>query len=883
MQKQKQTSCDEMQNQWNEIGLNGLILPTVFLVSQSNPTLTMFSYLYSNNKNTTRSRSKTAPFKVLVQLSLGLCLLQTISVSQAQITTADKTTKQEWQLVGLQQPAQILVDRWGVPHIYASNESDLFFAQGFNAARDRLFQLDLWRRRGLGQLAEVFGPSFLEQDRAARLFLYRGDMNKEWAAYGTEAKQLSTNFVAGINAYIDYLSKNPSALPTEFKVLKYLPAKWVAEDVVRIRSHGLTRNLTSEVARAKLACIGKLELDDVRQRLSPDWKTKIPTGLDPCLPEGVLRQFTLATQNVEFNGNSMRVSQDLGSKLNDTAQLAQQDPMETIESERMEGSNNWVIAPSKTTTGRAIMANDPHRAYSAPSLRYITHLSAPGLNVIGAGEPALPGISIGHNGTIAFGLTIMSIDQEDLYVYETNPANPLQYKYRGQWINFSKIPEQFKVKDADQQASELLFTRHGPVIFQEPEKNRAYAVRTGWLQAGMAPYFGSIDYMRAKNFTQFKKAMLHWGAPTENQVYADVKGNIGWVPGGLTPIRPNWDGLLPVPGDGRYEWAGFLPGDKLPSSYNPKSAWFASANELNLPKDYPYQQRKIGFEWPHPARYQRIADVLSQNKKFSIEDAMQLQNDVLSLPAKRLVELLKTLKTNEETALKAQQLLSNWDYVESADSAAAALFQVWFTQTLAPAYKDFMLGQQSGIVATMPDITRMLDSLDSFNHFPIQFGSNPQQGRATRDSLLMSSLANAYRKLERLQGTDSKNWRWGNIQKTLFTHPFSKILDAASRTQFDIGPLPRGGSANTVNQSTYRLHDFIQLNGPSFRVVVDVGNWDNSRAINAPGQSGDPTSPHYRDLAEKWAKGDYFPLLYSKQAVEANTLQRFNLLPSTAK
>jgi penicillin amidase len=430
----------------------------------------MFSFPYSGNEMHTRSRPKSPLFKVLVQLSLGLCILQTISASQAQITTSDKTAKQEWQLAGLQQPAQILVDRWGVPHIYANNESDLFFAQGFNAARDRLFQLDLWRRRGLGQLAEVFGPNFLEQDRAARLFLYRGDMNKEWAAYGTQAKQLSTNFVAGINAYIDYLSKNPGALPTEFKVLKYSPAKWVAEDVVRIRSHGLTRNLTSEVARAKLACIGKLELDAVRQRLSPEWKTKIPTGLDPCLPEGVLRQFTLATQNVEFSGNMMRVSQDLDPKLNDTTQLAQQDPTGALESEHMEGSNNWVIAPSKTTTGRAIMANDPHRAYSAPSLRYISHLSAPGLDVIGAGEPALPGISIGHNGTIAFGLTIMSIDQEDLYVYETNPANPMQYKYRGQWINFSKIPERFKVKDADQQASELLFTRHGPVIFQEPEK-----------------------------------------------------------------------------------------------------------------------------------------------------------------------------------------------------------------------------------------------------------------------------------------------------------------------------------------------------------------------------------------------------------------------------
>lgn len=830
-------------------------------------------------------------FKRITQLSLALLGLPFFYPAQVNASEVNKNTapkqvtqtkaaQQSWQIRELQQPVQILVDHWGVPHIYAENQDDLFFAQGFNAARDRLFQLDLWRRRGLGQLSEVFGANFLEQDKAARLFLYRGDMHKEWAAYGKHAEQLSKHFVAGINAYIDYVHKNRDALPIEFKTLNYLPAHWQAEDVVRIRSHGLTRNLTSEVTRAKFACDGNLSADEVRQRLSPSWTTKVPEGLDPCLPEGILRQFTLATQNVEFDANSLRLSQTSTSNNETLAQ--QQTQLSDADKEQQEGSNNWVIAPSKTSTGRAILANDPHRAYFAPSLRYIAHLNAPGLNVIGAGEPALPGISIGHNGTIAFGLTIMSIDQEDLYVYEVNPANKMQYKYRGKWENFRKQVEVFQIKDRTAQQADLLFTRHGPVIFQETSKNRAFAVRTGWLQAGMAPYFGSVDYMRAQNFSQFKKAMLHWGAPTENQVYADIKGNIGWVPGGLTPIRPNWDGLLPVPGDGRYEWAGFLSGDKLPSSYNPKNAWFASANEMNLPKSYPYRERKLGFEWPHPARYQRIADVLSQDKKFSLEDSMQLQNDVLSLPAQRLTTILKSLKAHDDITQKALQLLLNWNHIESADSAAAALFQVWLTQSLAPAYKELMLDHLAIHVTGMPDMTRMLDNLENANggtNYPSQFGDNPQQAKTARDTLLLHSLATAYKKLELSQGMDNKNWRWGNLQKTLFAHPFSKILDSASRTQFDIGPLARGGSANTVNQSSYRLSDFVQYNGPSFRVVIDVGNWDNSRAINAPGQSGDPSNPHYRDLAEQWAKGEYFPLLYSKPAVEKNTRQRFELLP----
>jgi penicillin amidase len=791
------------------------------------------------------------------------------------LANSQSNTPQAWPVQGLQNDAQIVVDTWGIPHIYAKNEADLFFTQGFNAARDRLFQIDLWRRRGLGQLSEVFGATFLEQDRAARLFLYRDDMKKEWRAYGVKSEQITESFVAGINAYVDYVTKNPQALPQEFKVLNYLPAKWQAQDVVRIRSHGLTRNLTSEVARSKLACAGKLALDEVRAGLSPEWKTKIPAGLNPCLPENLLRQFTLATQNVAFDPIHLKMAQ-VNEEPAPLSYVTTQTTQTTQDSENLEGSNNWVIAPSKSSTGRPIMANDPHRAYSAPSLRYITHLSAPGINVIGAGEPALPGISIGHNGTIAFGLTIMSIDQEDLYVYETNPANPLQYKYQGQWENMTKLTETFLVRGEQAMTSNLMFTRHGPVIFSEPESKRAFAVRTGWLQAGMAPYFGSIDYMRATTFDQFKKSMLHWGAPTENQVYADVKGNIGWVPGGLTPIRPNWDGLMPVPGDGRYEWAGFLSGDKLPFSYNPKAGWFASANELNLPKNYPYKQRKIGFEWANMARYDRIAEVLSQDKKISIEDSMQLQNDVLSLPAQRLLRLLLSTKPIDEKSESAIKYLKQWDFQEHANSGHAALYQVWLTQFLGPAYKERMLGDQSTLVSTAPDLALMLKSLESTKNFPQQFGKNP---KTVRDELLVSTLSLAYQQMEIRLGIESANWHWGDLQKTLFAHPFSSMLDTTNRSKVNVGPIARGGSATTVNQSSYRLSDFLQLNGPSFRVIVDVGNWDNSRAVNAPGQSGDPANPHYRALADKWAKGEYFPLLYSRKAIDGAAEQVFNLVP----
>ncbi|MEJ7807763.1 MAG: penicillin acylase family protein [Telluria sp.] len=763
-------------------------------------------------------------------------------------------------VAGLKQDASILVDRWGVPHIYAASEDDLFFAQGFNAARDRLFQIDLWRLRGLGQLASRFGPAYVEQDKAARLFLYRGDMQQEWRAYGIGAEAVTTRFVAGINAYVDYLTRHPEQLPFEFRRLGYLPSKWQAADVVRIRSHGLTRNLTSEVARANTACKAGLAADHIRYGLKPAWVTKIPQGLDPCLPPKLLDVFALATQAAVLDGAMP------GTPLAAASTAPEHDAS-------MEGSNNWVIAPQRTTTGRPILANDPHRAYSAPSLRYIAHLSAPGLDVIGAGEPALPGISIGHNGKIAFGLTIFSIDQEDLYVYQTNPADTRQYKYKGGWESMTSVRESIAVRGQAPVSVELHFTRHGPLIFSEPDKERAFAVRTGWMAPGMAPYFGSIGYMRAQDFAQFRHAMKNWGAPTENQVYADTRGNIGWVAGGLVPVRPNWDGLLPVPGDGRYEWAGFLSGDKLPFSYNPKAGWFASANEMNIPASFPYKQHKLGFEWPHNARYVRLQEQLARDGKSGIEDAMRLQNDVYSVPARRLVALLKPLVTMDARGAGALRLLKDWDYQAKGNSAAAALFEVWWSRYLGGAYTHAVLGPQAAASVPTPDASVLIDTLE--RPAP-RFGKD---AAARRDQVLLDSLLLAYADMERMQGPDAAKWQWGRLHYLYPMHPLGATGDRALRAKINVGPIPVQGSAYTLNQSSYRNTDFMQINGPSFRVVVDVGNWDNSRAMNMPGQSGDPESPHYRDLAPMWASGAYFPLVYSRAAVEAATALTIKLVP----
>jgi penicillin amidase len=791
------------------------------------------------------------------------------AVSPAEPSAPAAVPTQTLRIPGLAAPAQILVDRWGVPHIYARSEDDAYFVQGFNAARDRLFQIDLWRRRGLGRLSAVLGANFVEQDRAARLFLYRGDMGKEWRAYGRNAQRFTTRFVAGINAYIDMLAQDPSRLPFEFGHFGYSPEKWQPEDVVRIRSHGLTRNLGSELSRAMVACHSDLKSDAVRVTLSPPWTTSLPAGLDPCLPPEVLRVFGLATQGVLVSGREGKRAEAPSEPRPAFAAAGRADAAEVAQ-----GSNAWVVAPAKSATGRPILASDPHRMQSAPSLRYIVHLNAPGLDVIGGGEPSLPGVSIGHNGSIAFGLTIFAIDQEDLYVYETQPLNPQAYRYQGRWEAMRTITESIPVRGQPAQTVELQFTRHGPVIHGDRLKSRAYAVRSAWFEPGMAPYFGSIDYMYARNLAEFRRAMARWGAPAENQVYADVGGTIAWVTGGLAPRRPNWDGLLPVPGDGRYEWAGFWPGETLPAVINPEAGFFATANEQNLPPRFPWRDHKLGFEWSPPARHQRISEVLAGLPKVSVENSMRLQNDVLSIPARRLQAVLRTLNTADARATAAARLLGAWNLQLSGDSAAAALFEVWWSRYLGAAVKDALLSGAAAAMIRVADQEQVLGALEKPES---RWG---RDGPARRNEVLEKSLARAWTDLQQLAGPDPSKWQWAALHHGHFGHALANAADESARPRLNVGPLPLPGGNDSVNVSSYHPGNFRQFAGASFRMVLDVGAWDNSRAVNAPGQSGDPASPHYRDLAPLWQKGQYFPLLYSRARIEAATLQRFELLPA---
>ena len=760
---------------------------------------------------------------------------------------------------GLEQPAEIVVDRWGIPHLRAATHHDVFFVQGFNIARDRLYQIDLWRKRGLGLMAADYGPGFLAQDRAARLFIYRGDMAAEWSAYGDpQAEAICRAFAAGINAYLDLAAADPTLLPPEFAAMGIAPARWSAEDVVRVRSHALNRNLDSEAARAQIAARADLETDRARKAIEPPWTLRIPEGLDPAdIPEDVLDDYWLATVDPDISPERLAAKPEDAwrwTKVNDFDEV-KQDPS-------AQGSNNWVVAGSRTDTGRPILASDPHREYRLPSVRYVVHLTGPGIDVIGATEPPTPGVFIGHNDRLAFGLTIFPMDQEDLYVYETNPDDPDLYRYNGGWERMTTLTETVVVRGMAPQTVTLKFTRHGPIIREDAKRHRAFGVRTVWSEPGTSAYMGRLAYMNADSVETFRAALRHWAAPTVNQLAADVTGTIGWFPSGMAPKRANWDGLLPVPGDGRYEWSGFWQREELPTAVNPARGFVATANEMNLPADYPYQERKLGPEWAERSRSDRIHEVLDAQPKHTLADSMALQCDIASIPARRVRALLEPI----QQSTPALALLRVWDGVLHANSAAAALFEVWWVKHLKP---TLLAG-----LASDPEVRRLLAPGDNESMLALLEAAD----RSVLDVLLPETLDAAFATCGTLLGADPAGWQWGNLHHGYFAHPLSRVADAA--VFHDVGKLPIGGSGSTPMNTTYRGTDFRLTVGASFRMVVDVGDWDNSRVINTPGQSGNPLSAHYDDLAPLWARGDYVPLLYSRAAVDAAAETRIVLLPA---
>jgi penicillin amidase len=772
---------------------------------------------------------------------------------------------------GLRAPVTLLRDSAGVVHVRAANEHDLFYAQGWNAARDRLYQLELWRRQATGTMAEALGPRWAERDRAARLFRYRGDMARELAHYHPRGAAIVQAFVDGVNAWVDRAARDTTLLPPELRALGITPGRWTPAVVVS-RHNGLIGNAESEIDRARavrrlgagrVRALGVLGPGEVV--LDPDSAVDVE-----ALHDSALAAYREWREPVTFARDEIRWTPA-------PARAADEGATERA----TDGSNNWAVSGARTASGKPLLANDPHRAVTNPSLRYMVHLTAPGWDVIGGGEPAIPGVALGHNRHGAWGLTVFGLDFADLYVYRLDANDHTRHRWRGGWARVRTVVDTVRVRGEAPRVVTLRYTRHGPVTWVDSARHLAYAVRAAWLEPGGAPYLASLRLDQARTWGEFRAGLRYAHVPALNWVWADTAGHIGWQAAGIAPVRRTWSGLVPVPGDGRYEWDGFLPVPELPHHADPARGWVGSANEDNVPEDYA-RLDAVGRAWAEPFRARRLAEVLDTARGLTVGRMAALQHDETSLPARALTAALRDLASRaaapEDPRVRAaRDSLLAWDHVLRATSVAAGVYVAW-ERALARAVAQRAVPAEARAAAGGVSLRRLLAWVEEPARAPAGVFDGGPSPAAARDALLATTLADAVTELANRLGPDVAGWQLGQprYKHAAFPPPLGPAFDAWARDSAEAGPLPRGGSSQTLNATGDGMR---QTHGATLRVIVDLADWDRSVGTNAPGQSGDPRSPFYRNLFRGWAVGRYFPLPYSAAAVEAAAVRREVLRP----
>lgn len=720
---------------------------------------------------------------------------------------------------GLREPVTVHRDPWGVPHIFAQNQEDLFFAQGFAAAQDRLFQMELWKREGQGRLAEVIGPELVERDRLARLFRYRGDLEQEWATYTPGTKEIAAAFIRGINSFIAQ-----GHLPVEFEVAGFTPEPWAPEDLLN-RFETVAIAIYGPLLSMVYARLVELAGTERAQELlpgNPPAPVVVPDGLDLSF----------------FDEPTVKNLSSLLELMRDKIRFS---PTESVGGDTG-GSNNWVVSGERTVTGKPLLANDPHRAITLPSNRYMVHLSCPGWNVIGATYPHLPGVQIGHNDNVAWGLTIHGPIDADLHLEGLDSAN------------LHTITEHIVVKgESEPRAIELSWSKNGAIVLEDDARQRAVAVRTTAQEPGTAPYMAAIGLNRTSDATELRQALRHWKAPAQNFVFADVQGNIGMQAAALVPVRADGSrGRLPYPGSAseKHAWERFVAFEDLPHATNPPDGLLVTANHNVLPPNYPHP---YNANFAPSYRADRIRAVLESTERIDVDSSVRLQHDTLAPTFVLLRPLLESLQCSDPRARQAQELLRAWDGHADRDSAGGALFLAWALPLLSTTVRALSPAGLTPILFS-PPAPALGPTLAAL------VGPNPESWRF---AVAEESLALAWDALVDRLGPDSQTWTLGQVQNAPFPHP----LSALTQGLFDLPATPHGGVGLSVNAFWMTANGLA--NGASYRQVLDLADWDNSQAINTPGQSGQPFSPHYADLLPLWAAGETFPLLFTRSKIEA--------------
>ncbi|WP_082148160.1 MULTISPECIES: penicillin acylase family protein [Lysinibacillus] len=736
----------------------------------------------------------------------------------------------------LDQDVTVTRDEKGVPHIFAKTDADLYRAQGYVQAQDRLFQMDLARRQASGRLSEIIGEATINTDKHFRTFSLRDAAEKSLAAYDDESKQVLEWYAEGVNAFIAQ-AKESNTLSYEFALLGYEPEEWTVVD-----------SLT----------IGKYMAYD----LGGNWNTL-------AFRHWALQNFDEEKAKELFIKYPENASAIIEANIQNPVAVAGQFSAEMLPNE-FNGSNNWVVSGDKTKSGMPILADDPHLGLSTPSIWYQMHLQSPQQNVSGVIFAGIPGIILGHNDEIAWGVTNVGPDVQDLYIEIPNPDNPTQFRYDGKWEQAEVRDESIKVKDGETVDFEVVVTRHGPIMtdlaFKDTEPTAQFSMQWTALQP-TAELRAVLGFNKAKTWGDFEKALEDFKAPAQNFVFASKDGTIAYKANGQIPIRKQGEGQLPVPGDSSdYGWEGFIPWDELPTLVNPKEGFIATANNQVIGEDYPYH---ITDFWAQPYRFERIKEVLEANDAITVEDMMALQMDQHNLYAREfLPDLLTSLKEKDQDGKYAEiiAMLEKWDMVDAKESGAPLVFHTLMIKLQEVLFKDQMPEDMYGIMYGKFNITDQLLRTAYSGEKSIWI---EEQGGI--DETIYKAFELTIAQLEDQFGKNSSKWQWGDYHQLTFDHTLgsaSPILAA----YFNAKKVPIGGSKVTVQAADNDLAGNVD-HGASWRFVVDVGDLSSAYHIVGPGQSGHVKSDWYQDQVLDWANGDYHQTFIKQEEIKGKTLQ----------
>jgi penicillin amidase len=779
------------------------------------------------------------------------------------------TTRRAWPRIdgsvtvhGLEAEVTVVRDSWGIPHIYASSPHDLFFAQGYVHAQDRFWQMEFSRRIGSGRLAEILGESALDSDRFIRTVGWHRTAANELNRLDPAVHAVLEAYAEGVNAYV---TSHRGRLGLEFTLLgmtgvSFEPELWRPIDTLtwaKVMAWDLSGNMGDELLRAHLvARLGDTALDI----LAPPYPSEHPV----IVPEPVNQATLDAVPQALFDTHLLGAGEGLGS-------------------------NSWVVSGGRTETGMPLLADDPHLGIQMPSIWYEAGLHCDPVgaecpyNVVGASFPGAPGIIIGHNEHIAWGVTNLGPDVQDLFIERVNPENPNQYAFRGQWRDMEIIREEILVAGLDDPVVvEVRSTHHGPIIndvvggTEEKWTFGWQPLALSWTALQPGTLVVSVLLLdQAHDWESFREALSYWDVPSQNFVYADVEGNIGYQAPGRIPIRATGDGTLPVPGwTGRYEWVDTIPFDELPRAFNPPEGYLVTANNAVVGPDYPYL---LTVDWSPGYRAQRIVDLIESDPALSVADIQAMHGDSHPVWADYVLPYVRPLPSttwqltpSEEARLtEALEILRTWDGRADRESPGAALFEAFRLHLIDRTFEDELGGQLLGrargsVSVALPDLLA-----DEASHW---FDDVDTPERETRDEIVLEALMAAIDELTQTLGQDMGRWRWGDLHTATFENQsLGRCGTELIESIFNRGPVAVDGTIATINNTAYSINQPYEVAVvPSYRQIVDLGDLTRSLSMHTTGQSGHPFHRHYDDMIDPWRNIDYHPMLWARADMEAD-------------